>query len=266
MRKIIVGHYPGDGANFLISCLSISDKIYYRGFTKKEKILYFFSQIYNKDTKWTDPNMWTCCFSNEIKKDGNCKFYLNEKITKKFIFKLEYNFNEKIKVDKFISQESFLILFENPTIFFSLRNFFDKFGESNLFYYDISCYPFGFYPKDDFLNGLSVGQYLNVDKEYKIFLEEKYNMSIFEIVKKTNVYYKTHLEIENQIQTFKKHCDYIWNVNWYLSETDTLHNIKNLYDILGLSGYDEKIIKIMYEKWIDKINSTKEKIVYNYNK
>ena len=266
MRKIIVGHHPGDGANFLISCLSISDDIYYRGFTKKEKVLHFLSQIYNKDIKWSDPSMWTCCFADGISRTENYNFYLSENIDKKFIFKLEYNFNEKIKINKFISQESFLILFENPIIFFSLRNFFDEFGNSNLFSYEISCYPFGFYPKDDLLNGLSVGQYFDLDKDYKLSLEEKYNRSIFEIVRKTNVYYKTHLEIENQIQSFKKQCDYIWNVNWYLSETDTLHNIKNLYDILGLSGYDEKIIKIMYEKWIDKINSTKEKIVYNYNK
>jgi hypothetical protein len=51
-----------------------------------------------------------------------------------------------------------------------------------------------------------------------------------------------------------------------LSEEDTLNNIEKIYNILGLSGYDEKVIKIMYEKWINKINSTKEKIVYNCNK
>lgn len=266
MKKIIVGHNPGDGANFLISCLSISDEIYYRGFTKKEKVLHFISQIYKKDIKWSDPNMWTCCFANGISGIQNYKFYLNQKINKKIIFKLEYNFNEKIKIEKFISQESFLILFENPVIFFCLRNFFDEFGNSNFFPYETSCHPFGFYPKDDFLNRLSIEQYLNINEKNKITLEKKYNMTISEVVQKTNFLNKTYLEIENQIQCFKNNCDYTWNVNWYLSETDTLNNIKNLYDILGLSDYDEKLIKIMYEKWINKINSTKEKIVYNSNK
>lgn len=266
MKKIIVGHYPGDGANFLISCLSMSDDICYKGFTKKEKVLHFFSQICNKDTKWVDPNIWTGCFAAKINGVENFKFYLNEEINKKFIFKLEYNFNERIKIDNFITQESFLILFENPVIFFSLRNFFDEFGDSNLFYYDVSCYPFGFYPKDDVLNGLSVRQYFNLDKDRKSFFEQKYNMTICEVIRRSNLCYYQHIDVESQAQFFKKHCDYIWNVNWYLSEEDTLNNIEKIYNILGLSGYDEKVIKIMYEKWIGKINSTKEKIVYNYNK
>lgn len=266
MKKIIVGHHPGDGANFLISCLSISDDIYYRGFTKKEKVLHFFSQIYSKDIKWSDPNMWTCCFAAKISGIENYKSYLNKNINKKIIFKLEYNFDEKIKVNKFISQESFLILFENPIIFFSLRNFFNEFGNSDLFLRGISCHPYGFYPKDDFLNELSVKQYLNLNEKNKIALEKKYNMTISEVIQKTNFYYKTYLEIENQIQCFKNHCDYVWNVNWYLSKKDTLDNIKSLYEILGLSGYDEKVIGVMYEKWINKINLTKENMVSNYNK
>ena len=266
MKTIIVGHHPGDGANFLIACLSMSDDIYYKGFTKKEKMFDFFSKIYNKDDKWSDPNLWTGCFAAKIRGTENFKSYLNQEINKKFIFKLEYNFDERIKIDKFISKESFLILFENPIIFFSLRNFFDEFGHSNLFSYDVDCYPYGFYPKDDFLNGLSVKQYFNIHEDHKILLEQKYNMSIFEIVRKTNLYYKNNLEIENQIQCFEKHCGHVWNVNWYLTEKDTLNNIENLYKILGLSGYDGKIIKTMYEKWIGKINSTKEKILYNCNK
>jgi hypothetical protein len=266
MKEILVGHYCGDGANFLIGCLSMSDDIYYRGFTKKEKLLHFLTKIYNKNDKWIDPNIWTCCFGNKILKDPNFKYYLNKQIDKKFIFKLEYNFDQRIKIDKFISQETFLILFKNPVIFFCLRNFFNEFGESGLFLYDVDCYPYGFYPKDDFLNKLSVNQYIEVQQDHKILLEEKYNMLIPEIIKKTNFYCKTHSNIQHQIQLFEKHCNYVWDVNWYLSEKDTLNNIEKLYNILGLSGYDEKVIKIMYEKWIGKINSTKEKLVYDQYK
>jgi hypothetical protein len=262
IRKIIIGHQAGDGANFLISCLSMSDDIYYFGLNKNEKL--------------NDPCMWSMCLTSKTItfNENYTNHFLDEKITSNFIFKIEYPFNinidgnvdrqEKIIkfTDQFISSGSRLILFENPTIFFCLRNFFDNNGISNIFPYDIFCYPKGFYPKDEILNNLSIKQYFNLPIDTKKYFEEKYNMTISDVVYRDNLvsYGFANIEdIQKQCEYFKKYCSYTWNVNWYLSEKDTIDNIKRMYNFLNISGYDEKIIRLMYRTWIKKLDLLKKK-------
>ena len=51
-----------------------------------------------------------------------------------------------------------------------------------------------------------------------------------------------------------------WNVEWFLTEKDTLENIKNLYDLLGLEGYNEKVISVAYKMWMVKLDEFKKNI------
>ena len=275
MKSIIVVHQPGDGANFLISCLSMSDDVYYYGFSKKEKIRHYSHQILNQNLKWTDPVMWSLCLtSKKIYNTDNFTNFLNKEINSKFIFTLEYpfniildgNLNQQNKIikfiDKLVSNGSQFILFENPVTFFCVRNFFDENCTSNIFRYDVSCHPDGFYPKDDFLNNLSIKQYFNLPDDSKKYFEEKYSLSIYDIISRN---YAVSRKFENidlikkQHKYFEKDNNYVWNVNWYLSEENTIINIKKLYDFLNLGGYDEKIIQFMYKLLINKLNQIKTK-------
>lgn len=46
---------------------------------------------------------------------------------------------------------------------------------------------------------------------------------------------------------------FVWDCNWYLSEQNTLHSIKCLYDVLELRGYDRQSIGSCYRSWIKKL-------------
>jgi hypothetical protein len=51
---------------------------------------------------------------------------------------------------------------------------------------------------------------------------------------------------------------YFWDVNWYLSEKNTLDNIKNLYHEFNLTGFNRNLISEMYNLWIDRMDELKD--------
>lgn len=65
---------------------------------------------------------------------------------------------------------------------------------------------------------------------------------------------KRILESENTTEEYT-HPDsvFVWDCNWYLSEQNTIHNTKCLYDVLELEGYDEQSTRSYYRSWIEKL-------------
>jgi len=65
---------------------------------------------------------------------------------------------------------------------------------------------------------------------------------------------KRILESENTTEEYA-HPDsvFVWDCNWYLSEQNTIHNTKCLYDVLELQGYDEQSTRSYYRSWIKKL-------------
>lgn len=66
---------------------------------------------------------------------------------------------------------------------------------------------------------------------------------------------------KNQLYSF---CDikskvnyYIWDVNWYFSQKDTIDNLKVFYKCLNFGELDERSILHYYNVWINKINQLK---------
>ena len=47
---------------------------------------------------------------------------------------------------------------------------------------------------------------------------------------------------------------YIWDTNWYFSETETSTHIKELYDLFELKGFNENLISSFHKKWITKLD------------
>lgn len=71
---------------------------------------------------------------------------------------------------------------------------------------------------------------------------------------------KTKLKIEYGNKRKYSYCDlktkkeiYIWDVNCFLSEKDFLYSIKQFYDGLSLSGFNEHLLRDFYKSWIDKL-------------
>lgn len=65
---------------------------------------------------------------------------------------------------------------------------------------------------------------------------------------------KSILEKENLTEEYvHPNSVFVWDCNWYLSEQNTIHNIKYLYDVLELEGYDEQSTRSYYRSWIKKL-------------
>ena len=65
---------------------------------------------------------------------------------------------------------------------------------------------------------------------------------------------KEILESENTSEEYvNPDSIFIWDCNWYLDEQNTIHNIKCLYNVLELEGYDEQSIRSYYRSWIKKL-------------
>ena len=85
----------------------------------------------------------------------------------------------------------------------------------------------------------------------------KYSIQVprlFSQYKKLNQKDKQILESENTTEEYV-HPDsiFVWDCNWYLDEESTLHNIKNLYDVLELNGYNNSYSRCFYKQWIKKL-------------
>lgn len=105
-----------------------------------------------------------------------------------------------------------------------------------------------------------VAKYLN-DSDFfekvKEILDYKYSIP----VPKYFTDYKNLLQEEKEIleseNTSEEYVDpdsiFVWDCNWYLSEQNTIHNIKYLYDVLELEGYDEQSARSYYRSWIKKL-------------
>ena len=88
-------------------------------------------------------------------------------------------------------------------------------------------------------------------------MQPKYSVSVpklYSEYKNISEEVKYILENENTSEEYA-HPDsiFVWDCNWYLSEQNTIHNIKCLYDVLELEGYDEQSIRSYYRSWIKKL-------------
>lgn len=260
-NSIIVAHHHSDGANFLINCLSMSDHVYFNNLTKKNKVLYFFSRITNQPEIWNDICMW----SGEI---NATNIELNQFNTlKNFLIKFHYplgidkNDIRQLKNLKLIdlylsSRKKYLIVFENSTLFSCLRHFFDENGVSHTCYQPINSDKI-LLPKDDFLNNLTIQEYFLLSEEQKNQLKNKYELNFETMIEFLNDDLESNEHNFQYTKYLSQDYTFIWNVNWFLSEDDTVNNMQKLYQIFEFDDWNEELIRIMYKKWIKKLDEIK---------
>ena len=156
----------------------------------------------------------------------------------------------------------------------------------------LSSYPdnffFGFDKKDyiDPWRGISYHDYVKdvSHGDYKFFIASHFNPEVIEIKKiwkNANIILFTHphdyvekrASKDPNIKVFyERLCDYEENieemralpnvvyefdVRKYESETETLDAVKEMYDLLGIRGYDREKLSIYYNDWYNKIEEIK---------
>jgi hypothetical protein len=67
------------------------------------------------------------------------------------------------------------------------------------------------------------------------------------------------IQINSLCSLNSKRIFYVWDTNWYFSEEDVITHIKQLYEILSLSGFNGDAISKYYNVWIKTMNDLKVK-------
>ena len=144
---------------------------------------------------------------------------------------------------------------------------------------------FGF-NKKDYINpwrGISYHSYVKDVSygDYKFFIASHFNPEVIEIKKiwknaniilfthphdyvekraskdpNISVFYERLADYEKNLKEMRSlpNVVYEFDVRKYESETETLDAIKEMYDILGIKGYDREKLATYYNDWYNKIN------------
>lgn len=144
---------------------------------------------------------------------------------------------------------------------------------------------FGF-DKKDYINpwrGITYHKYVKDVSygDYKFFIASHFNPEVIEIKKiwknaniilfthphdyvekraskdrKISVFYERLADYEENLKEMRSlpNVVYEFDVRKYESETETLDAIKEMYDILGIKGYDREKLATYYNDWYNKIN------------
>lgn len=233
-KVILVSHNGGDGANFLINCLTFSSSVNFRNFTLKEKLLFFRNKLKQESGK-----DWKDLFVMHIQVNQNPDVLINSGnsvIIQKTHFHIKNELQQSLE---FWKNSKNVILLENIDLFTKLRygycsNGIDEKFESTL-----------------------LGQYKKLEDYEKNIIK---NTLYAEDEDEDGVEVIDGHDIKGLSENYPDKAFHIWNVEWFLSKQDTLENIKNFYDILGLDGYNEKVISIAYEMWMTKLDEIKNNI------
>ncbi len=144
---------------------------------------------------------------------------------------------------------------------------------------------FGF-AKKDYINpwrGITYHKYVKDVSygDYKFFIASHFNPEVIEIKKiwknaniilfthphdyvekraskdpNISVFYERLADYEENLKEMRSlpNVVYEFDVRKYESETETLDAIKEMYDILGIKGYDREKLATYYNDWYNKIN------------
>ena len=147
---------------------------------------------------------------------------------------------------------------------------------------------FGFDKKDyiDPWRGISYWDYVKdvSHSDYKFFIASHFNPEVIEIKKiwknaniilfthphgyvekrakndpKISVFYDRLVDYEDNIAEMRAlpNVVYEFDVRKYESESETLDAVKEMYDLLGIRGYDRERLAIYYNHWYNKIEEIK---------
>jgi hypothetical protein len=225
--KIILVVYPfASGGNFLMNCLSLSDDVTSSLKSISEKIEFLNNSLSSQKKYWEDfiinDNFFTY---SDIKKKKKEKYFFIKTHTLNKLKDQSTNFidttnniNYHLKNWKNCKK---IIYIKNSRLFCNLRRCILK---ESIEYGLCEEIP------------LKIGDYFKLSDDKKELLKRLYNDKIKKY---------SYCDIKSKMEY------YIWDATWYLSEEDTILNIKQFYDAIGLGGYDEKYLRNFYKLWMN---------------
>lgn len=297
-NNILIGAEGIDGTNFLASCLTMSSEVYFNNCDLDGKLKYFLNRISHIEKQnelpiWSEFSMlfYSCarqknkitCYAYQSKKDYE-SFGLNKTLINKVQLPLFWPLtsimskNPEDPLVKLFESKYFIGLI-NPDLFVSLRTVL---GNSRLDLLTIQ--EFNSLPKDEQKNFKEIYQ-TNIERlfclggdiitpiEFITKTLHKWNMHNMkcsinyiegfypetqDIFKVRDLYKKGNELIKNKIT-------HQWDCNWFLSEYETIENIKFLYSEMNLGKCNEKLISNMYQIWINKIDYIKKSHIKEFN-
>jgi len=253
---------PGAGGNFLINCLSLSPDIGpniwdpslnnslspNHVFNPVERCNFICSKYRKLKFSWDDVIIWPSR-SQSMLSINRCK-YLFDLIHK---FKIYSNGQKKGGMNnlwKFWEKSDKIIIFKNSRLFKILR-----ICSNRVAWASARCNMTFFKLEDRLLidkkifkkNKLDVMTYKNLPPEEKFSLQQKYNDKRDNLIQD---YSYCNLKTKKQI--------YFWDTNWFLDASDFILNVGYLYDALELSGFDENLVSLCYNSWIEAIHRSEK--------
>jgi hypothetical protein len=285
-NNILIGAEGIDGANFLACCLTMSDEVYFDNCTLEEKIKFFFRGMadiekINGIPIWSDVSMLFHSFSRG-KNNLIFSTYQSKKIhdslnsTKTLISKVSMpqllplrTLMSKDPEDPLVQlfESKYFIVLVNPDLFISLRTILDNEDSSvpNLDSFTIE--KFNSLPKRE-QETIKSGYQSDIERLFAFRPSgptlHSWNMHNM----KCDIDYRTQhddVDMDAMEEIFNKSKDFMkplithqWDCNWFLNEDDTVENIKLLYSEMNLGKVNEKLIRKMYNVWVERMDYIKK--------
>jgi hypothetical protein len=285
-NNILIGHLGWDGCHFLASCLAMSDEVYFNHFTLRGKIEYYFKNMSNitkvdGNPVWSDVFMF---YGSSYQSNGYVhyrqalindfnnsfeRFSPEEKLGEKVHISrlhvpiyyplsdmMERNLSHPI-VDMFRSK--YFICLVNTRLFASLRSIKIKedtrisnsWDDGFAIIPDIKWYDGPLTNMDEITNSTTVSGFNELTTEVRGNLESYHKSGLDDLFQLTELY-----KIDNDL--LKTLITHQWDCNWFLNEDATIENLKVLYCEMNLGQLNEKLIRKMYQLWINKMDYIKK--------
>lgn len=285
-NNILIGHLGWDGCHFLCSCLTMSDKVYFNNFTLRGKIEYFFKNMahvgkLNGKPLWTDVFMfygssyqsenyihYRNALINDLESDFE-QFPIDSSSKQKTLisrlhvpiyYPLENMITKNIKhpISEMFKSKYFICL-TNTTLFSSLRSI--KLEENNRTIAswdddhapipDMKWYNGTLSYVDQITNSLTVSGFQSLTKDAQENIKNYHNSNLDDLFNLTKIY-------KSDNEFLKTMITHQWNCNWFLTEDETIENLKILYSEMNLGKINEELIRKMYKVWVKKMDYLKK--------
>jgi hypothetical protein len=104
---------------------------------------------------------------------------------------------------------------------------------------------------DKITNSITVSEFQSLPKKVKDTLISHHDSNMEDLFNLTELY-KTDNDLLKTLITHQ------WDCNWFLSEDETIEQLKFLYLEMNLGKLNEKVIREMYKVWIQKMDYIKK--------
>jgi len=222
-KIIIIKYTSGGGGRFLLNCLGLSD-----------------------DSILLSPTLAKMQLENRLPIEKKLKYLLwaleQSRLKKSWneLNLVEYNFFG-------ISDHDYYEMSENDIKNFEYNDIVDQCIKNNKFIFISEHF-------DEYIQKL-----LNCWKNSKFILfenEENFIKSRNNIIQgesRKKYFEQTNKLNLKSIEGLYDNPSYKWNSEWYFSKEKTISEIKKIYELFDMTGFNEKAISLYYDKWMNVI-------------